>query len=72
MYEQTRIDYKLGMQGARQDGIKEGRDLGLKEGKDLGLKEGIKGVARKMKERGAPLEQIAGDTGLSPDEIAEL
>jgi predicted transposase/invertase (TIGR01784 family) len=68
MYELTRIDYKLGIQGARQDGLKEGKDLGLKEGKDLGLKE----VARKMKNRGAPLDQIAGDTGLSVDEIMKL
>jgi predicted transposase/invertase (TIGR01784 family) len=60
MYELTRIDYKLGMQGARLDGIKEGKDLGLK------------GVARKMKNRGAPLDQIAGDTGLSVDEIMKL
>jgi predicted transposase/invertase (TIGR01784 family) len=29
-------------------------------------------IARRMKKRGAPIEQIAGDTGLSVDEIAKL
>ncbi|MDR0685253.1 MAG: Rpn family recombination-promoting nuclease/putative transposase [Spirochaetaceae bacterium] len=68
MYELTRIDYKLGMQGARLDGLKEGKDLGLKEGKDLGLKE----VARKMKNLNMPPEQITECTGLSGDEIMKL
>ena len=80
MYELTRIDYKLGMQGARQDGLKEGKDLGLKEGKDLGLKEGKdlglkegkEEIARKIKNLNMPPEQIIEYTGLSPDEIAKL
>jgi predicted transposase/invertase (TIGR01784 family) len=64
MFEMARIDYKMGIQGARQDGEKEGR----KEGK----KEGILEIARKMKNRNAPLGQIADYTGLSYDEIAKL
>jgi predicted transposase/invertase (TIGR01784 family) len=64
MFEMARIDYKMGIQGARQDGEKEGR----KEGR----KEGILEIAMKMKTRNATLEQIADYTGLSYDEIAKL
>ncbi|GHU48189.1 hypothetical protein FACS1894200_04790 [Spirochaetia bacterium] len=31
-----------------------------------------KEVAKRMKRRGAPIEQIAEDTGLSPNEIVKL
>ncbi|MDR2097854.1 MAG: Rpn family recombination-promoting nuclease/putative transposase [Spirochaetaceae bacterium] len=68
MYELTRIDYKLGMQGARQEGLQEGRQEGLREG----LQKSAYEIARRMKNRGAPPGQIAGDTGLSIDEITKL
>ena len=44
----------------------------FRQQKDLGLKEGKEEIARKMKNRGAPLDQIVGDTGLSVDEIMKL
>jgi predicted transposase/invertase (TIGR01784 family) len=56
MYEQTRIDYKFGIQGARQDGRQEERQE----------------IARNLKAIGIPVEQIAQGTGLSVDEIAKL
>jgi predicted transposase/invertase (TIGR01784 family) len=60
MYEQTRIDYKFGIQGARQDGERKGERKGKLE------------VARNFKKIGIPVEQIAQGTGLSVDEIAKL
>jgi predicted transposase/invertase (TIGR01784 family) len=56
MYEQTRIDYKFGIQGARQDG---------EQNKAIE-------IARKMKTRGRSFEEIAEDTGLSLEKIAKL
>jgi predicted transposase/invertase (TIGR01784 family) len=56
MYEQTRIDYKFGIQGARQDGRQE-RD---------------REIARNLKKMSLPVGQIAQATGLSVDEIAKL
>jgi predicted transposase/invertase (TIGR01784 family) len=56
MFEMARIDYKMGIQGARQDGERRKAHE----------------VAKKMKNRNAPLEQITDYTGLSYDEIAKL
>jgi hypothetical protein len=56
MFELTRIDYKLGMQGARQEGRKEGR-----------LE-----IARSMKTDREPLDKIIKYTGLSAGEIEKL
>ena len=58
----------------------DGRDEGLKEGKEEGLKEGeLKGkkkremeIARNMKGKNYPIEDIIDMTGLSAEEIAEL
>ena len=44
----------------KEDGIVQGREEGMIE------------VARKMKTRGRPLEEIIEDTGLSPEAIASL
>jgi predicted transposase/invertase (TIGR01784 family) len=60
MYEETLIDYKFGMQGARQDGKREGKLEGKLE------------VASEMKKCGVPIAQITQYTGLPPDEIAKL
>jgi predicted transposase/invertase (TIGR01784 family) len=56
MYEQTRIDYKFGIQGARQDG---------EQNKAIE-------IARNLKAIGISVGQIAQATGLSADEIAKL
>ena len=58
----------------------DGRDEGLKEGKEEGLKEGeLKGkkkremeIARNMKGKNYPIEDIIDMTGLSAEEIAKL
>ncbi|MDR0638529.1 MAG: Rpn family recombination-promoting nuclease/putative transposase [Spirochaetaceae bacterium] len=41
MFEKTRIDYKMGMQGARLEGMQEGRQEGRQEGILEGRQEGI-------------------------------
>jgi predicted transposase/invertase (TIGR01784 family) len=56
MFELTRIDYKLGMQGARLEGERKGR----------------RKIARNMKADGEPSEKITRYTGLSAEEIAKL
>jgi predicted transposase/invertase (TIGR01784 family) len=51
------------IQGARREGREEGREEGRRE---------RLGIAAKMKKRGVPIDQIAEDTGFSPEEIAVL
>jgi predicted transposase/invertase (TIGR01784 family) len=72
LYEQTRIDYKFGIQGARREGLNEGLREGRREGLDEGRQEGRREIARNQKAMGIPLPQIVQGTGLSPDEIAKL
>jgi predicted transposase/invertase (TIGR01784 family) len=84
LYEQTRIDYKFGIQGARREGLnegldkgrreglREGLDKGRREGLDEGRREGRQEIAQNLKGSGIPAKQIALWTGLSPDEIAKL
>jgi hypothetical protein len=55
-YEQTRIDYKFGIQGDRREGRRE-RD---------------REIAQNLKGSGVSAQQIALWIGLSPDEIAKL
>jgi predicted transposase/invertase (TIGR01784 family) len=50
--------------------------LGREEGREEGMEEGEAAkalkIAKKMKDRGIPLDQIAEDTGLSLEKIAAL
>ena len=55
MFEKTRIDYKMGMQGARLEGERKGR-----------LE-----IARRMMAEGETLDKIIRYTGLSAEEIAQ-
>lgn len=60
MREMALSDWTSGLNHARREGIQEGR------------KEGRQEIASKMKKRGAPLNQIVEDTGLSAEDIAKL
>jgi predicted transposase/invertase (TIGR01784 family) len=68
MFELTRIDYKLGMQGARQEGERKGRLEGHKEGR---LERAVE-IAKNLKAMGIAIEQITRATGLKADEIDKL
>lgn len=57
---------------AKLEGKIEGRAEGLAIGKEEGLKEGILLNARKMKEKGFSMDDIADITGLSFEEIETL
>ena len=52
--------------------IKNSIDTAREQGWEQGRKEGISEVARSMKEKGYTPSDIAGCTGLSLEEIAEL
>ena len=71
--EQWRID---GRAEGLAEGLAEGRTEGLAEGQAKGLAEGSAAskleIARKLKGRGRPLAEIAEDTGLSLEIIANL
>jgi predicted transposase/invertase (TIGR01784 family) len=53
-------------------GRAEGRAEGRVEGRVEGRAEGILSIARKMKQKGKPVSEIAEMTDLSPDEIEKL
>ncbi|GHU84031.1 hypothetical protein FACS189473_0140 [Spirochaetia bacterium] len=58
---------------ARADFIRdEVIELVRKEGDAIGYNRAMETLARKMKQRGTPLEQISGDTGLSLEKIDRL
>ena len=54
----------------------DGYDAGLKEGEKSGIARGAaqekREIAKKFKESGIPLDVIAKNTGLTPEEVAEL
>ena len=50
----------------------EGERIGEARGEDRGRKEKALAIARKMLNRGRPIEEIAEDTGLTIDEIRKL
>ena len=60
----------------RDEGLREGKEEGLREGKKEGLKEGKKKremeIARNMKGKNYPIEDIIDMTGLTAEEIAKL
>ncbi|WP_169803195.1 hypothetical protein [Neobacillus novalis] len=49
-----------------------GRELGKEEGKIEGKLEAIRMVAKRMKEKGRPIQEIAEMTGLQIEEIERL
>jgi predicted transposase/invertase (TIGR01784 family) len=53
----------------RTEGRAEGRTEGRAEGRTEGRAEGTLSIARKMKEMGLPVSQIAEVTGLTADEV---
>ena len=61
-----------GLEEGRAEGLAKGLEEGLAEGRAEGLAEGILLVARKMKAKGRPADEIAELTGLSPEEIDRL
>ena len=60
------------LQLAEERGIKQGREEGHQEGREEGITEEKLEIARKMKNAGKPLSEIAEFTGLPPDTIAKL
>jgi predicted transposase/invertase (TIGR01784 family) len=62
-----------GRQEGLQKGLEEGRTEGLQEGCTEGLQKGLeeasRAIARNLKARGRPMDEIAAVTGLSPEEI---
>jgi predicted transposase/invertase (TIGR01784 family) len=67
---------KEGLEEGRKKGLEEGRKEGLEEGRKEGLEEGRKeailSVAKTMKNNNVPIDQIAGFTGLSNEQIEKL
>lgn len=71
-------DYHFGLGRSKgreeglQEGLIEGRAKGLKEGLKEGERKGKMSIAKRLKDKGIPPEEIAEITGLSISEIAHL
>ena len=80
LHEKWERDYESGIADARE----EGRQAGLKKGKEEGMQAGLKkgkeegkyqekvSIAKKLKQEGLPLEQIAKITELAIEKIEQL
>ena len=55
-----------------QDLLAKGRAEGRAEGREEGIKEGVLRNARRMKEKGFPIEDIMEITGLTFEEVSQL
>jgi predicted transposase/invertase (TIGR01784 family) len=64
MREMALSDLASGLNHAKREGLQEGIKRGMEKGRFE--------IAAKMKKRGAPIDQIAEDTGLSVKAITEL
>jgi predicted transposase/invertase (TIGR01784 family) len=64
MREMALSDWASGVNNARQKGRQEGRQEGRREG--------VQEIAKRLKDRGEPIDKIAEVTGLSHDEIIRL
>ena len=69
---QTRAAREEGLSEGLQKGKKLGETVGLKKGESIGLKNGKKEIAKKMKAKNMPIEEIMELTGLSKEEIEEI
>jgi predicted transposase/invertase (TIGR01784 family) len=70
--EMIRRDLWAFKETLRQEGREEGRQEGLEEGQRKGREEGRQALlktARKLRDMGLPVEQIAQATGLSPEAV---
>ena len=72
MRERAKREMEEDKYAARKAGIEEGKKAGIEEGKKTGIKESKKEIARKLKETGMEIKQIAEITGLSEEEIDKL
>ena len=76
----AREEAEIALEKGRKEGLAEGLKEGLEKGIEKGLKEGIeKGtkkssmdIARRMKARGRPIDEISEDTGLLREVIEKL
>lgn len=77
-------DYNSGMRYAKEQGWNEGMESGIKRGENIGIKKGLeKGIqkgkiekaveiAKKMIEKGIPIENICEITNLTKEEIEKI
>ena len=67
-----KIGMKKGFEKGKAQGIAEGKAQGIAEGKAQGARDNGLAIARKLKAKGMPTDEIANITGLSVEEIADL
>ena len=68
----VRRGHEKGYAEGEAQGIEKGIEKGLEKGRAEGEREKALAIARKMKERGLPLEDIRDLTGLTIEEIGRL
>ena len=69
---ESREKYRLEMASSESYGFDRGLEEGEKKGKKEGKKEEKLAIAKKMKDKNIPIEQISEITGLSIEEIEKI
>ncbi|MDR0920317.1 MAG: Rpn family recombination-promoting nuclease/putative transposase [Oscillospiraceae bacterium] len=63
---------RVGREEGREEGLQQGLEKGKEEGREEGKLEAKKELVKKLLNRGRPIEEIAEDTGLTPEEIESI
>ena len=78
-YDKEEMDERVrlsDLEFAKEDGIDEGKEQGIKQGYNLGIEIGKKentiNIAKKMLDKGTPVNDISEITGLTKEEILKL
>ena len=78
-YDKEEMDERVrlsDLEFAKEDGIDEGKEQGIKQGYNLGIESGKKentiNIAKKMLDKGTPVNDISEITGLTKEEILNL
>lgn len=72
--DKKRMEYEARQKAIRDynEGMLESHERGLKQGRVEGRAEGVAGIAKKLRVRGDPLDEIAELTGLTVEQIQNL
>ena len=77
LYEESQLmayysDLEYAIDEGLEKGLKKGEAIGLEKGEAIGLEKKSIEIARRMKARGRPLEEIVEDTGLDSETVKSL
>ena len=70
--EMYQMDQAIRMRTAKEEGLAEGLEKGIAQGMERGRSEERMELARKLKQKKMPMDEIMELTGLAPEDIEKL